>query len=292
MTGFARAEGSLDSFSWAWELKSVNSKSLDLRLRLPPGFDHLEPQLRTSLAARLKRGNVTANLSVQRAAAAGAGIRVNRAALDQILALVEELAGHTAAAAPRLDGLLALRGVLESAEDEVETPEQRDARGAAILAGWGVALQQLAAMREAEGGRLAAAMRERLDEIAAGAAAAERSAAAQPAALKARLRTLVEALLDASPSLPEERLAQEAALLVAKADIREELDRLKAHLAAAGDLLREGTAIGRRFDFLCQEFNREANTLCSKSGDIDLTRIGLGLKAAIEQLREQVQNIE
>src|SRR5579863_10514771 len=143
MTGFARAEGSLDGFAWAWELKSVNSKSLDLRLRLPPGFDHLEPQLRSSLAARLKRGNVSANLSVQRGAAAGAGIRINRAALDQILALVEELAGQTAAAAPRLDGLLALRGVLETAEDEVETPEQREERSAAILASWGVALQQL-----------------------------------------------------------------------------------------------------------------------------------------------------
>jgi uncharacterized protein (TIGR00255 family) len=292
MTGFARTEGSLDGFSWAWELKSVNSKTLDLRLRLPPGLDHLEPQLRTSLAARLKRGNVSANLSVQRAATAGGGIQVNRAALDQILALVDELAGHTAAAAPRLDGLLGLRGVLESAEEAVETTEIREARSAAVLASWATALQQLVAVREAEGIRLAANLRERLGEIAGFAGAAERSAAAQPPALRERLRTLVAALLDASPALPEERLAQEAALLVAKADIREELDRLKAHLAAADDLLREGAAIGRRFDFLCQEFNREANTLCSKSADIDLTRIGLGLKAAIEQLREQVQNIE
>lgn len=291
MTGFARAEGSQDGFSWAWELKSVNSKSLDLRLRLPPGFDYLEPQLRSSVAARLKRGNISANLSIMRSNVAAGALRVNREALDQILALVDDLAGKTAAAAPRLDGLLGLRGVLEPAEEE-ETPELREQRGEALLASWETALAQLVQMRAAEGARLAAVLRDRLDEVATLANAAERSAAAQPDAVKARLRALVGVLLEASPALPEERLAQEAALLVARADVREELDRLKAHLAAADDLLREGAAIGRRFDFLCQEFNREANTLCSKSADIELTRIGLALKAAIEQLREQVQNIE
>ncbi len=280
MTGFARVEGSQDGTSWAWELKSVNSKSLDVRLRLPPGFDHLEPVLRTSLAQRLKRGAISATLSLTRDAGAGGGLRINRAALDQILAL-----------APRLDGLLALRGVLESAGEE-ETPEARETLAAVFLAGWEAALASLVAMREAEGARLAALLRERLAEMTSLAAAAEASAAAQPDAIRARLRSLVAALLEASPALPEERLAQEAALLVARADIREELDRLAAHLAAAQDLLREGTAIGRRFDFLCQEFNREANTLCSKSADVELTRTGLALKAAIEQLREQVQNIE
>jgi uncharacterized protein (TIGR00255 family) len=291
MTGFARAEGSQDGFSWVWEVKSVNSKALDLRLRLPSGFDHLEPHLRNSLAARIKRGNISVNLSVARGAPGG-GLRVNRQALDQILALVEELSGQTSAAAPRLDGLLGLRGVIEQVEDEIETPEAREQRSSIVLAGWDQALAQLVAMREAEGIRLAAVLRERLDEIASLAGAAEGAAAAQPEALRARLRGLVASLLEAAPALPEERLAQEAALLVAKADIREELDRLKAHLAAAGDLLAEGAAIGRRFDFLCQEFNRETNTLCSKAADIELTRIGLALKAAIEQLREQVQNIE
>jgi uncharacterized protein (TIGR00255 family) len=291
MTGFARSEGSQDGTSWAWELKSVNSKSLDVRLRLPPGFDHLEPTLRTSLLQRLKRGAVSATLSVTREAGAGGGLRVNRAALDQILALADELSGRIEAAPPRLDGLLALRGVLEPATEE-EAPAARDAHSAVFLSGWETALASLVVMREAEGERLAAVLRERLAEMTALAATAEASAAAQPAAIKARLRTLVTALLDASPALPEERLAQEAALLVARADIREELDRLAAHLAAARDLLREGVAIGRRFDFLCQEFNREANTLCSKSADVELTRIGLALKAAIEQLREQVQNIE
>jgi uncharacterized protein (TIGR00255 family) len=293
MTGFARAEGSQDGFSWVWELKSVNGKSLDLRLRLPPGFDHIEPQLRSSLAAQLKRGNVSANLSVVQAKPSGGGIRVNREALGQILALVEELSGNTAAAAPRLDGLLGLRGILESAEDELtETSELRERRSASVLASWETALAQLVKARESEGARLAAVLRERLDEIAGLAHAAEHSAATQPAALKERLRALVAALLEASSSLPEERLAQEAAVLVARADVREELDRLRAHLAAAGELLGEGAMIGRRFDFLCQEFNREANTLCSKSADVELTRIGLALKAAIEQLREQIQNIE
>ena len=291
MTGFARVEDSRDGVSWAWELKSVNSKSLDLRLRLPPGFDHLEPALRGSLGQRIKRGAVSATLSLAREAGAGGGLRVNRAALDQILALAEELTGKIEAAPPRLDGLLALRGILEPAGEE-ETPASREALGAAFLAGWESALGRLVAVREAEGARLETVLRERLAEMASLAAAAEASAAAQPDAIKARLRSLVAALLEASPALPEERLAQEAALLVARADIREELDRLAAHLAAAQDLLREGAAIGRRFDFLCQEFNREANTLCSKSADVELTRTGLALKAAIEQLREQVQNIE
>ncbi len=273
MTGFARAEGGHDGASWAWELKSVNSKSLDLRLRLPP------------------RGAVSATLTLTRAPGAGGSLRINRPALDQILALARELAGQIAAAPPSIDGLLALRGVLEAADDEA-TPASREALGELFLADWERALASLVAMREAEGARLAGVLRERLTEMTALAAAAEASAAAQPEAIKARLRTLVMVLLDASPALPEERLAQEAALLVARADIREELDRLSAHLAAAQDLLREGVAIGRRFDFLCQEFHREANTLCSKSADVELTRIGLALKVAIEQLREQVQNVE
>jgi len=290
MTGFARAEGSLDGFSWAWELKSVNSKSLDLRLRLPPGFDQLEPQLRQSAAARLKRGAVAIGLTIQQAGAGGA-IRINREALSQILELVGELAGSSRVAPPRLDGLLALRGVIEAAE-EVESEELRERRNAALLGSFEGALTQLVTTRLAEGARLATVLKERLLEIGNFAAAAEASAAAQPEAIRTRLRQLVATLLESGTGLSEERLAQEAALLVARADIREELDRLKAHLAAAADLLKEGVAIGRRFDFLCQEFNREANTLCSKSADVELTRIGLDLKVAIEQLREQVQNIE
>lgn len=290
MTGFARAEGHADGLSWVWEIKSVNAKALDLRFRLPSGFDALELPLRAMAAQRLRRGAVTVNLAITHASGAGA-LRVNRDALAVVLALVRELAAEVEAAPPRIDGLLALRGVLESGE-EVEDGSLREQRQAKLIVEGEKALDYLAAMRLAEGGRLKTVLETRLDEVVRLVEAAERSAATQPAALKARLKEQVAALVEAVPALPEERLAQEAALLIAKADIREELDRLLAHIAAAHALLAEGGAIGRRFDFLCQEFNREANTLCSKSADIGLTRIGLALKAVIEQLREQVQNIE
>ncbi len=290
MTGFARADGHEDGVSWVWELKSVNSKSLDLRFRLPPGLESLELPLRASLAQRLKRGALSVTLMLTRAAGAGS-LRVNREALAQVAALARELAADGRVAPPRADGLLALRGVLESG-DEDEDEARRERRQAALLASWEKGLDSLVAMRTAEGARLIPVLEARLAEIAQLTAAAEDSAAAQPEALKQRLRDMVSALLEASPALPPERLAQEAALLVAKADIREEIDRLSAHIVAAQELLAEGGAIGRRFDFLCQEFNREANTLCSKSADVALTRTGLALKAAIEQLREQVQNIE
>jgi len=290
MTGFARAEGHEDGVSWVWEVKSVNSKSLDLRVRVPPGLDALELPLRAALAQRLKRGAVSVSLTLTKATGFG-GVRVNREALAQVVALAQELVADRKAAAPRADGLLALRGVLESGED-VEDEACRERRRAALVASFGRALDGLAAMRAAEGERLIPVVVARLAEIARLVAQAEDNAAVQPEALKARLADMVGQLLGASPALPPERLAQEAALLVAKADIREELDRLSAHIVAAQELLAEGGAVGRRFDFLCQEFNREANTLCSKSADVALTRIGLGLKASIEQLREQVQNLE
>lgn len=290
MTGFARGDGHEDGVSWVWEVKSVNSKSLDLRIRLPQGFESLELPLRGVLAQRLKRGAVSVTLTLTKAAALG-GVRVNREALAQVVALAQELVAEGKAAAPRADGLLALRGVLESGE-EVEDEVVRERRQAALVESFERALAGLASMRIAEGERLIPALEARLAEIARLVAQAEDSAAAQPEALKARITELVAQLLGASPSLPTDRLVQEAALLVAKADIREELDRLSAHIVAAQELLAEGGAIGRRFDFLCQEFNREANTLCSKAADVALTRIGLDLKASIEQLREQVQNLE
>jgi uncharacterized protein (TIGR00255 family) len=290
MTGFARADGHEDGVSWVWEVKSVNSKSLDLRIRVPPGFEAVELPLRAALAHRVRRGAVSVTLSLTRAAAGG-GLRVNREALAQVVALAQELVAQGKAAPPRADGLLALRGVLESGE-EFEDEAHRERRHAALLASFERALDGLVAARAAEGERLIPALEARLAEIARLVAHAEDNAAVQPAALKARLDAMVADLLGASPALPAERLAQEAALLVAKADIREELDRLSAHIVAAQELLAEGGPVGRRFDFLCQEFNREANTLCSKSADVALTRTGLGLKAAIEQLREQVQNLE
>ncbi|RKQ73617.1 YicC/YloC family endoribonuclease [Oceanibaculum indicum] len=290
MTGFARAEGQHDGLGWAWELKSVNGRGLDIRTRVPQGFESLEPLARQKLGEALKRGNVNVSLVVERRTGE-AGIRINRAVLDQVLALQAELAGKVDAAPPRLEALLAVRGVVEAGEEEADE-EARAARDADILAGLEQAVKAMVASRLEEGARLAAIVTGHLDRIEELTAQARTLGAVQPEALKARLRQQVAELLEASPALNEDRLAQEAALLATKADIREELDRLAAHIAAARELMQAGSQIGRRFDFLCQEFNREANTLCSKSGDAELTRIGLELKAVIDQLKEQVQNVE
>jgi uncharacterized protein (TIGR00255 family) len=288
MTGFARAEGGELGISWVWELKSVNGKSLDLRIRLAPGFDALEPGLRAVLAQRFRRGNISAALAVTRTAPAA--LRVNRDALAQLVSLMSELAGEINAAPPRLDGLLALRGIVETVEDDGEAVIER--RNSAVLGSWETALDRLAAARAEEGERLALLLRDQLEEMAAFVRAAEACAAAQPEAIRERLNKMLASLADLVPGLPEERVAQEMALLIARSDVREELGRLHAHIEQARELLQQGEAVGRRLDFLCQELNREANTLCSKSADIELTRIGLSLKAAVEQFREQVQNIE
>jgi uncharacterized protein (TIGR00255 family) len=292
MTGFARSEGEADGISFAWEVKSVNGKSLDLRLRLAPGFDGLEPQLRSALSQRLRRGNVSATLTVTRTAPAA--IRINRDMLGRIVALMAEVSGEITsrikADPPRLDGLLGLRGVIETVEDEPEPVLQ--ARRNAALEAWSAALDRLAVARAEEGARLAAVLTEQLAQLAELTAAATACAAAQPEAIRARLQALLADLAGLAPTLPEERVAQEVAMLVSRADVREELDRLRAHIAQAGELLGRSEAVGRQLDFLCQELNREANTLCSKSSDIELTRIGLALKVAVEQFREQVQNLE
>jgi len=290
MTGFARAEGFRDGFSWAWEIRSVNSRNLDVRAKLPPGHDALEMKARAKVAEKFKRGSISIALNLDRPERA-VRIKVNREVLSQIVALARELAHEVNAPPPQVEGLLSLHGVLERVEDE-ETDEARAGREVAMMETLEAALESLAVSRGTEGNKLTETVAGHLARIAALAEAAERSASAQPDALKKRLREQVAALLEAKPDLSEDRLTQEAALLASRADVREELDRLKAHVAAARELMAEGGAVGRRLDFLCQEFNREANTLCSKSTDIELTRIGLDLKAAIEQLREQIQNIE
>jgi uncharacterized protein (TIGR00255 family) len=290
MTGFARQEGGDGTVSWSWEIKSVNGKALDLRCRLPSGYEALEPMARAAAAERCARGNLQVGLAVD-TSDRPLRVRVNQALLDQLLELAETLKGRAGADAPRLDGLLALRGVVEAVEEE-EDPEARAAREAAMAADLGLALDALVEMRRAEGARLRDVVEGHLSNMAELVGQAAACASAQPEALRRRLKERVEELLAASPALPEERLAQEAAVLITKADVREELDRLEAHLAAAGELLAAGGPVGRRLDFLCQEFNREANTLCSKAPDVELTRIGLELKGVIDQLREQVQNIE
>ncbi|MEA1674935.1 YicC/YloC family endoribonuclease [Nitrospirillum sp. BR 11163] len=289
MTGFARAEGAAGGASWIVEVKSVNGRALDLRTRQPSGFDAIEALARAEVNRLIRRGNVTLNLTVNRTATT-APLRLNRELLAQVLELAREIEG-AGAAPPRLDALLSVRGVIDTGE-ETEQPEERAELEAAIGKTVTQAILALASARAAEGARLHAVLTGHLDEIASLTEAAASTAALQPATLRDKLKTQVQALLEAVPALPEERLAQEAALLIAKADVREELDRLRAHIAQARDMLAEGAAVGRRLDFLCQEFNREANTLCSKSADVELTRIGLSLKATIEQFREQVQNIE
>ncbi len=290
MTGFARIESVTDGLAWVWELRSVNGRGLELRFRLPPGLDVLEPPMREAAGKQLKRGNVTANLTVKRDDQPR--LAPDPAALEQVLALAVDLAARIPGApAPRAEALLALPGVLrQSAATEDEAANA--ARDAAMRQGFATALAALVASRKAEGARLAITLRRLLDEIAALCATATVEAANQPAAQRARMLESVQALLAEVPALPEERIAQEVALLASRSDVREELDRLDAHLHAAQALLAEGTAIGRRFDFLTQEFNREVNTLCSKSASVPLTATGLKLKAALEQLREQVQNIE
>ncbi len=291
MTGYARTSGQDGDLSWIWEVKSVNGRGLELRTRLPGGFDFLDLPAREQLQKRLKRGNVNLSLNVTRASKSQTLV-VNEALLERYIELARSWSDKASLQPASIEGLLALRGVLEAPETQEPNSADNERQGALLLTSLGQALDALAAMRTAEGQRLTAVLSGQLDEIAALVVQAAGTAALDPAAVKDRLRAQVQALLDAVPALSEERLAQEAALIAAKADVREELDRLRAHISAARDMLASGEAVGRKLDFLCQEFNREANTLCSKAGDVDLTRIGLALKAVIEQFREQVQNIE
>ncbi len=290
MTGFARAEGSLGAYSWSWEVKSVNAKGLDLRCRLAPGTDMLEGAVRDRIAAKLKRGAITANLALTRVGGAEQ-LMINEAALEQVLALQERLAGRVEAGLPRLEGLLAVRGLVEAVEarDGEAVAGERDK---AILAPLDETLARLVAMRRSEGQRLALVLREQAEAVRTLAAGAREMSAAQPEKLRQRLLEALKLLADQRPPLPEERIAQEVAMLAARADVREEIDRLQAHCEAVLEALAKGGVAGRRLDFLSQELNREANTLCSKSSDVELTRVGLDLKTAIDQFREQVQNVE
>lgn len=290
MTGFARTEGATGNVSWHWELRSVNGRGLDLRLRLPAGTESLEPQVREATARYLTRGSVTINLTAESRGGAQE-IRLNEPALRQVLRATERICQLTDAAPPRADGLIAIKGVLEVAE-HVESPEEAAARVNAMLASLEQGLRALVQARAAEGARLKAVLAASLDEIARLVSVVEASPARTPAAIEVRLKEQLARLLDAANMLDPGRLHQEAVLLATRADVEEELKRLKAHIAAARELLDEPGAVGRKLDFLAQEFNREANTLCSKANDVDITRAGLALKTVIDQMREQVQNIE
>jgi uncharacterized protein (TIGR00255 family) len=290
MTGFARSHGASGPYVFEWELKSVNAKGFDLRLRLPPGWDELEAVAKKRAAEQLSRGTVYANLTVKRANALSS-IRINEAVLDSVVKVATQLAGKIDAVAPSIDGLLAIKGVIEVVEPESDEEEDKAAKAAAASA-FDEALTGLVAMRQREGTSLGEILSQRMVEIEALAKKAEAAPGRKPEAIKARLAEQVAALLETSDRFDPDRLNQEAILIAAKADIREELDRIASHIAQTRELIGKGGPIGRRLDFLAQEFHREVNTCCSKSNDIELTNTGLEMKNVVEQFREQVQNLE
>ena len=288
MTGFARADTELGDVRFVWEVKSVNSRGLEMRLRLPPGLDRLDPEIRRLTREHLSRGSCQLSLQLDRVGRAS-NLVINEAALAAVTDAARHLANETGIGPPSADGLLAIRGVLE--EPGLDALDDADAVDRTVLDALSACLEALVAARAEEGGRLAAILADQLDDIERQTEAAADLASKAPGALLARLAEQV-ARLTGEASLDPQRLHQEAVLLATKADIREEIDRLISHITAARKLLADGGVIGRRLDFLAQEFNREANTLCSKSFDNELTAIGLELKAVIDQLREQVQNLE
>jgi len=290
MTGFARAVAAHQGAAIAWEVKSVNGKSIETRLRLPPGFERLEPAGRQAVQKRFSRGNIQAVLTVARMGVQAQPV-INEAFLKDIAGLARRLEEQFGVARASADGLLALRGVLETPET-IETEEERAPLDAAILASLDEALGGLEDARRREGAALAAVLESHLDRIETLTLAAEADPSREPAVIRQRIAEQVRLLMDAAAGLDEARLHQEAAFLATKADIREEIDRLKTHVAAARGFIAAGGAVGRKLDFLSQEFNRESNTLCSKSNAASVTGIGLELKAVVDQFREQVQNLE
>ena len=290
MTGFARTDGTAGSTSWHWEVRSINGRGLDLRLRLPPGFEGLEPRIREAASKRLARGSLSINLNVRRSEGVSQ-IRLNETALRQVLVALDKLQAMANVEVPRADGLLGIRGVLEFVELEEGEAETR-ARTEAMLASLEKALEGLVAARASEGRRLEEVIIDQLAAIEKLVQSVQRSPARSAEMIRQRIREQLARLLEPGVPLDETRLYQEAALLATRADVEEELKRLSAHIAGARELLASNEPTGRRLDFLAQEFNREANTLCSKASDAETTRAGLELKAVIDQMREQVQNIE
>ncbi|TDH38887.1 YicC family protein [Pseudohoeflea suaedae] len=290
MTGFARSETRWNGARFVWEIRSVNGKGLDVRMRLPQGFEALEVAARKAVSDAFARGNMQVTLQAGEGAQAIEAV-VNEEALEAVIGLVEKLGDRIDARKPTLDGILNIRGILELREPELEAGQRAD-RDKAILNGLDEAIKALVAMREREGAEMVRVLSGQVDRIAELADAVENSPARSQEAIRARLAEQVANLLDAHQSLDMDRIHMEAAILATKADLREEIDRLKAHVGAVRELLAEGGPVGRRLDFLAQEFNRETNTICSKSNAAQVTAIGLDLKVLIDQFREQIQNLE
>jgi uncharacterized protein (TIGR00255 family) len=306
MTGFARYASEFEETQFVFEARSVNGRGLEMRFRLPNGCENLEPQLRPIVIEGLKRGNIQLSLQFGAGSGRAGALRVNWAAVDELAHIFDRLGVRLGASPPSLDGVLQIRGILEAPEGP-ETDAHRQARDSALVDGFKALVQALASARRTEGARLQLVLEHQIDEIERLARSAAERVQTLALSQRARLKAQIEAALEMASGLSEDRLAQEVALLLVKADVGEELARIDAHIAATRDLMaggevrggevrggevRGGEAIGRRLEFLAQEFQREANTLCSKSADIELTRIGIDLKVVIDQFREQVQNIE
>ena len=289
MTGYARAQGGVPGIGFSVEIKSVNARGLDMRMRLTPGYDGLDPEIRRRVSKAVSRGSVNVTLNVEREGEEGRVV-INHAALDAVLGALREVGGRIDAGKPTLDGILGLKGVLEQHEAPLDA-DAEERLHTAIYEAVDKALADLQVARQGEGKALKAVLSGQVDEIARLRDLAEAHPGRGRDVILARLKEQVADLV-ASSGLSEDRRMQEAVLLATKADIREELDRLAAHVATARTLLKDGGPVGRKLDFLSQEFNREANTLCSKSNAVELTAIGLDLKAVIDQFREQVQNLE
>ena len=291
MTGFARDSADFADWTWSWELKSVNSKGLDIRLRAPSGFDALEPVGRARLSKLFSRGNITVGLTLKRSGA-DAGYKINEGHLKAMLDVAKSIQAETPdAASLSIDGIMALRGVIEADDDDMDEATRVDL-DKKLLNSLDIAAKALVANRAEEGAQLSVVLTEFIDKLDDLLGQATDSAESQPATIRARLKDQIEQVIEDASQVDAVRLEQEIAILMTKADIREELDRLRAHIISVRELMSTGGAVGRRLDFLCQELNREANTICSKAHETALTRIGLDMKATIEQFREQVQNIE
>ena len=290
MTGFARTSGQFERDRWTWEAKSVNGRSLDVRVKAPYGYDRIELPTKKLTSERLDRGSVSLTLTIESERTAST-LQVNRSLLDDLIALHGEMVGQVAPDLPKIETLLTIKGVVEAAES-AETEDDTEKRELAIMQGLTEALNGLIASRGAEGDRLHALIEDYVSNLENLCHDARNSDGARVNDIRDRLRRQLDELMETPNSVNEERLAQEVALLATKADVREEIDRLEAHCAASRILLADSGPSGRRLDFLCQELNREANTLCSKSASEELTRIGLEMKAVIDRFREQAQNVE
>lgn len=290
MTGYADASGRQGDSDWQWQIKSVNGKSLDARLRMPSGFEALEADVRKRISSRFKRGNMQISLSIDRKDSAGIPT-INEATLDAVIKAAEQVSNRIGVPVQGVEGLLSLRGVLETLDVKISEEEQAELNKA-VLSGLNETLDALQKSREGEGAAMGRVLQNNLDQIEALTKQAEENPARSVEAIQARLGEQVALLMQGVSNLDVDRLHQEAAFLATKADIREEIDRLFAHVEAARELLSNGGPVGRKLEFLAQEFNRESNTLCSKANAREVTAIGLELKVLIDQLREQVLNLE